>query len=117
VGVPAIVTELLVVLAESERPGGKPPLETVQVNGPTPPVAVTVASYAPCVLPEGSVVVVTVSAVSAAGVPEQPAKEIKANPSRMSAEGKRRLVAFLTKAGPSPLFISIVLFPMIAHFL
>jgi hypothetical protein len=42
VGVPTIFTEP-VLLAASDKPGGRTPLATLQTKGGTPPVAVTVA--------------------------------------------------------------------------
>jgi hypothetical protein len=57
VGVPVIVTEF-VVLAPRDSPAGSAPLDTVHVNGGTPPDATTVALYAPWMVPEGSDVVV-----------------------------------------------------------
>ena len=59
VGVPVMVTEF-VALAPRDRPAGNVPLDTVHVNGGTPPDATTVALYAPLMVPEGSDVVVII---------------------------------------------------------
>jgi hypothetical protein len=61
VGVPTMAT-VFVVLAPRVNPAGRLPLATDQVNGGTPPVAVTTPLYAPLTLPEGSDVVMIAGA-------------------------------------------------------